>query len=460
MFVARERETKILNDFLKENKALLIYGLRRVGKTTLIKNVLKNSEKNYVYFECLKADERTNVSLFVNLLKEQIGFIDAKFEDFLSVFKLLNRDYKDYVFVIDEYSYLKQYYLESKKSETKLIAEKIDSEFQNIIDNYLDNIHLIMSGSSIHIMDKLQDHNCPLYGRFYKSLCLKPFNYLEAYELFTGVLKKEYISYYSVFGGSPYVIEKVDPDKTLKENICELLLDEDGILRNHIKHNVLNELEQDPDLNNVLSAIKNGIKRYGDIENICQIKTPGLLDKRLKKLIDLDIIDVKYSIGKENDKKKKYYYIKDNLLKFYYAYIYREENRINYLSSERYYDLYIAKSINEFISLRFENIVRDYFSIAIRKGMYEEIIDIGSLFTQNGEFDCVIKNKNNKYMIYEVKYLNKPLKIEDMKKEIYQIKNIKGLKVEKVGFVSSSGFAEKLPDVEYLNLNSLFFEEN
>ena len=87
MFVARENEISRIKQFLSKRGALLIYGLRRVGKTTLIKKVLEESNRDYIYFECQKADEKINVSLFVDLLKEKMAFVDAQFDSFLTVFK-------------------------------------------------------------------------------------------------------------------------------------------------------------------------------------------------------------------------------------------------------------------------------------------------------------------------------------------------------------------------------------
>ena len=230
-----------------------------------------------------------------------------------------------------------------------------------------------------------------------------------------------------------------------------------GQLRSHLKNNVINELENDSDLHDILDVIKNGSKKYNEIEAKTHITTSGLLDKRLNKLIELDIIEAKYPIGKEGDRKKKYYQIKDNLLKFYYAYVFRQDNRIKLLTPSRYYDLYIEPSINQFISRRFENIVRDYFTVAISKGMYEDIIDIGSYFTSNAEFDCVLKKSNNKYSVFEVKYFEKPLSVTKQKEEIEQVKAIKGLEVGEIGFACSSGFEGKLDGVTYLDLKDILF---
>ena len=370
----------------------------------------------------------------------------------------LNKRYKGYIFVIDEYSYLKQYYLESKAPETRQMADKIDSEFQNIIDNYLSNINLIMSGSIIHIMETLVEYKSALYGRFNDIIVLKEFSYLDAKKMLMNLSNQEIIAYYSIFGGSPFVLERLDTKKSLKENICELLLKENGALRTHLRNNVINELESDPDLHDILNVIKNGSKKYSEIEDQCNIKTAGLLDKRLKKLIELDIIEAKYPIDKENDKRKKYYLIKDNLLKFYYAYVFRQDNRINLLGEERYYDLYIEPSIKTFISLRFENIVKSYFSLAIKKGLYPNIVDIGSYFTSNNEYDCVIKKKDGTYSIYEVKYYTKKLDSSIIYKEIEQIKEIKGLNITEIGFVSSSGFNSSIEGIKYLDIDDIFFE--
>lgn len=459
MFVGREKELSIINSFLQKPGALLVYGLRRIGKTTLIKKALDDNKSQYVYFECQKANEQVNVNLFIDILKEKIDFIDASFTTFLQVFKELNKRYSNFTFVIDEYSYLKQYYLESKAPETREHAEKIDSEFQDIIDNHLTDINLILSGSIINIMETLVDHKSALYGRFNDIIALKELSYLDAKTMLPNLSNHDIVAFYSVFGGSPYVLERVDSTKSLKENICVLLLNEFGRLRTHLKNNVINELESDPDLHDILSVIKNGAKKYSEIEAQCNIKTSGLLDKRLKKLIDLNIIETKYPIDRENDKRKKYYLIKDNLLKFYYAYVFRQDNKINLLGEDRYYELYIMPSIKTFISLRFENIAKNYFSLAIKKGLYPNIVDIGSYFTNNNEYDCVIKKKDGSYAFFEVKYYTKEVNPGIIHKEIEQIKEIKGLNITEIGFISSSGFISTIDGIKYLDIDDIFFDK-
>ena len=456
MFVGREIEKVKVNNFIKKQKSMLLYGLRRIGKTTLITETLAESGVDYIYYECEKASEEANVLSFVNLINEKYSESYGKYDTFEQIIYQFSKHYHDVVIVIDEYSYIKEYYLTSKKPDSNLKAAKLDSEFQKIIDNLLTSNKLVVCGSSISIMAELLDYANPLHGRFDLVINLEPFSYLEVKKMFPKLPNQDIVKLYAVFGGSPYVLSKYDESKSFEDNIYEQLLDKDGDIYRHIKNNVLGELDKDPDLNIILNVIKNGSKKYGDIEELTAQSSSGLLDKRLKKLLDLSIIEKKYPIGHEGDKRKVYYELKDNLLKFYYAYIYREENRISLLGSARYYDIYISKSINEYISRRFESVVKEYFSLMVKKGKYPTIIDLGTYFTSNSEYDCVFKKQDGTYGFYEVKFFKDYLSTGEMLKEIEQIEQIKGISVSEIGFVCSGGFETRLQNIKYLELDDLF----
>lgn len=456
MFYGRKKEINELTNYLNKNSAILIYGVRRVGKTSLIKETIKLENRKFIYYECIKASELINVSFFIELLKKEISFPNIIFNDFLSIFEYLNNNYSDYIFVIDEYSYLKEYYLTSKKKDSYQEALRIDSSFQKIIDEYLSNNSLILCGSSLSIMKDLIEYNSPLYDRFKYVLNLKEFSYNEIKDFFPNYSNKQLVEIYSIFGGSPNVLNKIDTNEDLFTNIKKLILDDNSKIRNHISLNILNEFNKDNDLSLILNVIKNGAKSYTDIATKCNLLTTGLLDKKLKKLIDLDLIEKIYPINMENNNKKSLYEIKDNLLKFYYTYVYGKESFLNLYSADRYFDEFINKSLNEFISRRFERIVRDYFQISIKKGFYGDIINVGSYFSDNNEFDCVLKRKDFTYSVYEAKYYERPISLSIQQKEINQIKSIKGLKISEIGFIALNGFAEKIEGINYLEIDDLF----
>lgn len=123
----------------------------------------------------------------------------------------------------------------------------------------------------------------------------------------------------------------------------------------------------------------------------------------------MELIKKIYPINVGEDKKKVYYEIDDNLLRFYYSYIYRRKSQLELLGPDTFYDQYIEPSIITFILHRFEDIARVYFSLLAQKGKLNGIYDIGTYYyddsknKSNGEFDVALEFED-KYSIYECKY--------------------------------------------------------
>lgn len=143
--------------------------------------------------------------------------VPLQFSNFIDVFMYLNSLKKHLIVVIDEYPYL--------KSETD--SKHIDSVFQNIIDN-TDDIRLILSGSHVSMMKELPREKNALYGRFQTVIRLKELSYLEAGAFCSDLTPYDKVSFYAVFGGSPYVLSQLDYNKSLETNIEQYLLNQNS----------------------------------------------------------------------------------------------------------------------------------------------------------------------------------------------------------------------------------------
>ena len=103
-----------------------------------------------------------------------------------------------------------------------------------------------------------------------------------------------------------------------------------------------------------------------------------------------------------------------------------------------------------FISHRYEEICRTYFSLLVQARKLRGVTNIGSYYYDdsktrtNGEFDVALERKDS-YDIYEAKYYSRPLSVGEMLKEKEQVNRIKGLHAAKLGFIAASGF-ESVPD--------------
>lgn len=453
MFIGRQQELKAIRDVLKNKSgSVLVYGKRKVGKTTLILQALKESSDKTVYYECLKAPIQENIDGFISaLVGAQVIPVKMGFASFQDVFQYLNTLGETLNIVIDEYPYLKQF----AKGET------IDSVFQNIIDHRLGNIRLVLSGSHVGMMRDLLEEKNALYGRFSVVICLRELNYREAASFYPEKSEYDKVALFAVFGGSPFVNEQLDANIDLKENLLQTLLNPLSSIYSYAENIFVSDFAGGMNAERIFSAIGNGKKKYGEIESKLGFSNNGLLSKQLKNLLAMDMIAKVYPINRANDNKKVTYELTDNLMRFWYTYVYHNKGALQMLGAEAFYENYIAPTLTTFVAHRFEEIARTYFSLQVKEGKRKDILNIGTYYyddlvrKRNGEFDVALQKKDG-YELYEVKYLTSPLTEKAMREEELQVKAIQGMDIVRMGFVSIGGFETRSSEFECIDGQALY----
>ena len=169
-------------------------------------------------------------------------------------------------------------------------------------------------------------------------------------------------------------------------------------------------------------------------------------------------------INRRNDNKKQFYEIVDNLTRFYFTFIFGKAGTIARIGEEQFYNRNISAVLEQFVSRRLEGITLQYFHRAAVLGIYPDIDDFGSYWYDdpatktNGEFDCVIRRGDN-YDFYECKYFDRPMTLEECRKEKSQLDEIKGINVSEVGFVCTGGFDfNETDDFVLIDGNKLYLQ--
>lgn len=453
MFIGREKELNKLKESFENGQTVgVVYGKRRVGKTALLLESSRYFKGDVIYVQCAETSIEENIE---NLRKEIIkieGFPLGHFSSFEELFDSLSKSRKRILIIIDEYSYLKNIGG----------ARAIDSIFQRIIATLSSNVSLIICGSYVHMMKELNERGNPLFGRFNLSIELSDMNYRQSSEFYPSFSFEDKIRFYSIFGGSPFANSNLKLSLSLKENIKNLFLESGGILRNYVENILLNEFSKGTYIQNVLETLNKRKKRYGELEKDLGIKTAGLLDKKLKALLENDIIEKVYPINKLNDKSKTFYSIKDNIALFYYTFIFPNRNSLDLLGPETFYKEYIEEKIEDYIHFRFEEIVKEYLVCLVREGKMKDVLDIGRYWYddpkshKNGDIDIALKKRNNKYDIFKAKYLKDKMDVSMVHHEIEQIKEIPFLKVDKIGLASLHGFDFEDPSLILISGEDLY----
>ena len=457
MFYGREIERKKLCTMFQTDGQMisLIYGRRRIGKSELIKHVLKETEIKSIYYECKQTTEQNNVDSLAELISELFEFPKPAFDNMevLLQFLFQKAEKEQLILVLDEYPYLREN------------SKGLDSILQSVIDHYKDtsNMKLIVCGSYVDTMKALLEKQNPLYGRIDLTLNLKPMDYYESALFYPEFSDEDKVRLFSVFGGIPYYNRLIDSRKSVRDNIIDLIASPGARLENEVSMYLNSEISKITNANEVFEALAKGFSRYKDILDQSNVSSgPALIDI-LDKLMRMDVVAKEAPINDENNKKKSGYFISDNLSLFYYKYIFRNMSRLNIMDSDVFYDRYISEDFEtKYVPKSFERICKQYLIRKNRKGLMDEIFEkIGKYYyddpaeKKNGEFDIVTQDDRG-HIFYEAKFRKDPVTEIIVQNEIRQVEQT-GLKCYKYGFFSRGGFTcEKEENRILIELSELY----
>ena len=360
MFVGRVNELDSLNKSYNKDcfQFPVIYGRRRVGKTTLINEFC--SGRKTVYFVAVQSTAKENLEI----LSAQILSILAPsaprnpFLSFREAFEYVFERSKNerIIFAIDEYPYLAN----SDKSVSSVLQAAIDKHQAD------SKLFLILCGSSMSFIEKqVLGYKSPLYGRRTAQYKLLPFNYLESSEMLPGFNNEEKITLYSVTGGIPEYLSRIDNKLSLLENVRDLYFDPSGRLFEEPANLLKQELKMPETYNAIITAIALGSSRLNEIATKADIET-SQCSKILSTLISLGLVRKEHPIT-EMKSKKSIYLIDDWMFVFWYRFVLPELSRITAGLGETVCGEVFAEKLSSHVGRAFEECARQYMWLELKE---------------------------------------------------------------------------------------------
>ena len=417
-FIGRTSELATLNAELERGSGfVVIYGRRRVGKTTLIKEFIK--DKRAFYFLATTESEAQSMKRFAGVLSRTTKnpmLSKVTFTDWLDLFQVVADDHPDEkkVLVIDEFPYL----------------VKTNPDFPSILQNAWDevlkdhNVMLILCGSLISMMKKhALAYDSPLYGR-------------RTAQIRRVVLSKNGFLY-------------EEPDFLLNE-----------------------EVQTPINYFSVLKAISDGNHKLNKIGMTMEQDTSAITPY-LKTLIDLGFVIKNVPITEKNPERsrKSLYYVSDNFIRFWFRYVYPFKGELELDNQQIVLDEMSKDFKQKFVAFAYESICRNIFAELCRKGQIDFAPSrIGSYWRNDNEGDteidvAAVDHQHKRLFLGECKYHAKPVDVA-----VYSALQEKGQSKELTaafkgyeivyGLFSKSGFTDRLVEMAAENSNLILIQED
>lgn len=405
MFVDRVQELAELNSLLESKRGLtgkfiVVYGRRRIGKTTLLVHWVKQTKLPYIYWVARRetADAcRTSLARAIwrwaypkEIILEPPSFSSWE-QLFTQMAQMLGN--QQLILVWDEFPYA----VESDPSLPSHLQAAWDHQFKD------KPLTLVLAGSHIGMMVDLMKRQAPLYGRFTGQLSLGPLPFSVLAEFFPWYSAAERVATYAVLGGVPAYLEQFSPNQSLSKNIRQNLFQRVGMFPSEPLLLISDLVRETRNYEAALQAVAMGQRTPSEIAKIKGI-VPSNLSPYLRRLIELGLIERRIPATIPADQRQQTtqsrYFLRDPYLRFYYRFIAPNLEMIELGLTDLLWER-ISEQFRAFVGLTaFEELCREWTLVQARKGRLPfnpEIV--GSHWDKDSQVDVVAINWREKAIL-------------------------------------------------------------
>ena len=393
-FVDRLDETARLKDALakEESSLVVMYGRRRLGKSTLIKRVLTDTD---VYFLADRSESRHQRMLLAKVIAQVFPDFDKlTYPDWESILRAANyRTDKRFTLCLDEFPYLVEQ------------SPELPSVLQKLVDEKQLKYNVVLCGSSQNMMYGLfLDSTAPLYGRADEIIRLTPIQ-LPYIQEALNLDAMNAIEEYAVWGGVPRYWELRENKSSLGDALWHNILSVNGTLYEEPVKLFQDDVKDIVKTSTIMSYIGAGANRLSEIAARCNEPATNL-SRPLKKLIDLGFLekDIPFGINEKNVK-KSLYKIADPFMAFYYQFVVPNRSFIE-LNRRLPIEQSLTAHFSGYVSMQWEKLCRDAVTGNIVNGIvygkakrwWGSVLNEDKKLEQV-EFDVMAESLDKKYLL-------------------------------------------------------------
>ncbi len=400
-FVGRRRELDELDAIAAQKGAqfILVYGRRRVGKTTLILHWAHQTGRPVIYWVATRdtpAQVRHGFTQTLWVWAYPGSQAVPRFETWSEVFETAARLIGDQavILIMDEFSYA----AESDPALPSNLQAAWDHHFKD------GNAVIVLAGSHIGMMVNLMAYNAPLYGRFTAQLPVDPLPFSALHEFLPRYAAAERVAVYAVTGGIPAYLERFSDGESLGANIQRLFMRRTGMFRSEpflLVEDVIRRETQTYEA--ILKAVASGRHTPQEIGSALDV-TSSYLSPYLKQLEKLHLIERRLpaTIPPEQRRtsRSSRYHLEDPYLRFYFRFIAPNLSLVEQELTSALWDR-MSEQFRAFVgATAFEELCRAWTLAQARVGRLPFVPEIvGSHWAQDVQVDVVAVNWREKAIL-------------------------------------------------------------
>lgn len=372
------------------NQLVVVSGQPNCGKESLIMEFAK--DKRCFYYRCREADAGQQLKLMGEEISRQyeVRLLEDTYEEYFT--KIRRGDAVKLLLVIDEAQYLLKKDSGFMEAVVKLKKGKLHPGQVMIV---LATSDLVWAGQ--HMERNMGENFRQVDG----ILKIEDLNFLEVVRAFPEAAVSECVQIYGILGGVPGYLTRWNQEQSLKENICRLVLSEEGYLYGEAERLISRELREMSVYNTILSNIASGKNKLNDLfleTGFSRAK----ISVYMKNLSQFDIVEklVSFETGGWDNAKKGIYQIKNTYVNFWYKFVYPHLSDLYRMEPEKFYDAYIAPELDAYLQRYFRNVCMEYLMLLNQlERLPFAIHKMGTWVGKTGTIDIIAQSTDRRNIV-------------------------------------------------------------
>ena len=398
--IGRSRELQVLDDLWSADQAqfLILYGRRRVGKTTLLTHWIKQSPKRAFYWVAEPTSSRAQLRSFSQAVynfgnphtPSPETFSYSSWEQAWQQVAVLAKTERLAV-CLDEFTYLLE------------VEPGIAATLQNLWDHMLKetNLFLTLSGSHLGMMKReFLSYQAPLYGRATAQIYLQPLPFGAMRTYFPTLTAEERVHLYAIMGGIPAYWERINHHKSLAQNIKNMLLTPNNLMQAEPRLLLQDFISEPHNYIAILEAVSRGARTPKEIETFTGLSNVHI-PKYLGVLNNAGFVERKISIFDNPDTRSGRHHVIDPYLRFYYRFLSSRQEQLAMGIQEQAYREVESNMVDFVGSNTWEELCREWVQRAsVIPGSLPFAPDrVGSAWNHNVQIDVAALNRAERMIL-------------------------------------------------------------
>ncbi len=421
MFVGRKKElAQLQENFEKsENTVVVLYGREGMGKTALLKKFAKGKEAVYYLGRELSREEQRR---YFQVALEQVEEKAKKGEKT--------------AFFIDEFDVMQKGYKEFFEDLMAIVSR----------ESWENRVMVVLASSSVQwVENQMVTEMGVMAARIDSFMKLKEFTFLEMVNRFPGISTQECITIYSILGGVPAYLDYWDEKKQVRENVVDLILKKEGVLRKEAARFLKTSLRELPFYNTILSVLAEGEPKL----NYLYARTGfsrAKISVYIKNLIQMDVAEKYYSYEpkKKDTALKGLYGIQDRFLGFWYKFVFPEISQLEFGDPESFYDRFIEEELDAYVEMTYEQVCREFLMLMNQYGkLPAKFGKPETFYGKNGRIALVAAGTGGQFLVGTCKWGREPMGSEEFRELLARAGQL-GQEADYYYLFSKEGFTNEL----------------